>query len=135
MARYIDADKMIYEIRHNLWDWSCVDDIRTSLVLKQTITDIENQPSEDVAPVIHAHWTITYESTAGVTDAKCSNCGYESLAYENDVHTDERCNYCPCCGAKMDEAEIIGKRLIDGLINGMGNNVKSVGQQFCNGEE
>ena len=57
----------------------------------------------DVAPVIHAHWTIIYESTAGVTDAKCSNCGYESLAYENDVHTDEYCNYCPCCGAKMDE--------------------------------
>ena len=58
---------------------------------------------EDVAPVVHAHWEIIYESSAGVTDAKCSNCGYESLAYENDVHTDENCNYCPCCGAKMDE--------------------------------
>ena len=54
-------------------------------------------------PMAHAHWTIIYESTAGVTDARCSNCGYESLAYENDVHTDENCNYCPCCGAKMDE--------------------------------
>lgn len=54
-------------------------------------------------PVIHAHWEIIYESSAGVTDAKCSNCGFESLAYENDVHTDENCNYCPCCGAKMDE--------------------------------
>mgnify|MGYP007057711482 CR=1 FL=1 len=35
----------------------------------------------------------------------------------------------------MDEAEIVGKRMIDGLIDGMGNNVKSVGQQFCNDEE
>lgn len=57
----------------------------------------------DAEPVIHAHWIIIYESSAGVTDARCSNCGYESLAYENDVHTDENCNYCPCCGAKMDE--------------------------------
>ena len=61
------------------------------------------EPVTNVAPVIHAHWEIIYESSAGVTDARCSNCGYESLAYENDVHTDENCNYCPCCGAKMDE--------------------------------
>ena len=61
------------------------------------------EPVTNVAPVIHAHWEIIYESSAGVTDARCSNCGYESLAYENDVHTDEMCNYCPCCGAKMDE--------------------------------
>lgn len=93
------------------------------------------EPVKNVAPVIHAHWEIIYESSAGVTDARCSNCGYESLAYENDVHTDENCNYCPCCGAKMDEAEIIGKRMIDGFIDGMGNNVKSVGQQLCNDEE
>ena len=57
----------------------------------------------ELKPVIHAHWKIIYESSAGVTDARCSNCGFESLAYENDVHTDENCNYCPCCGAKMDE--------------------------------
>ena len=90
MARYIDADKMIYEIRHNLWDWSCVDDIRTSLVLKQTITDIENQPSEDVAPVIHAHWIDTLYGW------KCSNCEEEQEYTLNFKR-------CPNCGAKMDE--------------------------------
>lgn len=64
---------------------------------------VKGIPSLDVTPVIHAYWEIIYESSAGVTDARCSNCGFESLAYENDVHTDENCNYCPCCGAKMDE--------------------------------
>lgn len=92
MARYIDADKMIYEIRHNLWDWSCVDDIRTSLVLKQTITDIENQPSEDVAPVIHAHWIEVSQ-----VRNECSNC--------HNIHVGiySKTLYCPHCGAKMDE--------------------------------
>ena len=54
-----------------------------------------DERSGNVAPIAHAHWTITYESTAGVTDAKCSNCGFASLAYENDVHTDEDCNNIP----------------------------------------
>lgn len=89
--------------------------------------------------VKHAHWKIIYESSAGVTDAKCSNCGYESLAYENDVHTDKDCHYCPCCGAKMDgEVESykeVGKRMADGFAKGFENNVRSVGQQFCNDEE
>ena len=93
----------------------------------------------DAEPVIHAHWKIIYESSAGVTDAKCSNCGFESLAYENDVHTDKDCHYCPCCGAKMDgEVESykeVGKRMADGFAKGFENNVRSVGQQLCNDEE
>ena len=89
MARYIDADAYKKYLDEN---W-----------VPANYDAIDAQPLADVAPVIHAHWTIIYESTAGVTDAKCSNCGFASLAYENDVHTDNDCHYCPCCGAKMDE--------------------------------
>lgn len=101
MARYIDADKMIYEIRHNLWDWSCVDDIRTSLVLKQTITDIENQPSEDVAPVIHAHWEKHFKRPGVYEDLywHCTNCNSRTL----EEYAPYWWLYCPHCGAKMDE--------------------------------
>ena len=101
MARYIDAD----EYRKRL-EMICGDGYTKQVIdifIDWFMSIAESTESADVAPVIHAHWTITYESTAGVTDAKCSNCGFESLAYENDVHTDENCNYCPCCGAKMDE--------------------------------
>ena len=95
MARFIDADKLIWQVH---------DSDKYGTITKQVfISLLQNSETADVAPVIHAHWKIIYESSAGVTDAKCSNCGYESLAYENDVHTDENCNYCPCCGARMDE--------------------------------
>lgn len=96
MARYIDADKMIYEIRHNLWDWSCIDDIRTSLVLKQTITDIENQPSEDVAPVVHAYWRCDFKTS----EWHCTSCDGIALRMQGYPAT-ALSEYCPHCGAKM----------------------------------
>lgn len=104
MGRYIDADKMIYEIRHNLWDWSCVDDIRTSLVLKQTITDIENQPSEDVAPIIHAHWT-RKRTLSHDGELYCSKCEWTPEVLGGTTLGDLQLAdvyYCPHCGAKMD---------------------------------
>lgn len=122
-----------HELLSNMYDIVDEDGCILTVLDKDTLKTLP--PLMPVRQPVHAHWKIIYESSAGVTDAKCSNCGFESLAYENDVHTDENCNYCPCCGAKMDEAEIVGKRMIDGLIDGMGNNVKSVGQQLCNGEE
>lgn len=57
---------------------------------------IESQPTADVAPVIHAHWIRQDES---FTRFKCSNpeCGIENCSgFEN---------YCPNCGAKMDEGK------------------------------
>ena len=43
--RLIDADKLIDEINNSLWDWDSVDGITATTVLKQTITDIQNQPT------------------------------------------------------------------------------------------
>lgn len=95
MARYIDAENFLV-----LFDGV---DLAETLPVGTIKILLHGVPTADVKPVVHAHWIITYESTAGVTDAKCSNCGYASLAYENDVHTDDDCHYCPHCGAIMDE--------------------------------
>ena len=48
--RLIDADKLIKDIQE-LWDYKTVDGITATTVLKQTITDIENQPTVKAIPV------------------------------------------------------------------------------------
>lgn len=48
--RLIDADKLIKDIKE-LWDYKTVDGITAATVLKQTITDIENQPTVEAIPI------------------------------------------------------------------------------------
>ena len=56
---------------------------------------------EDVAPVVHAHWIET-EDLSGNHYAECSNC---CLLWWIDGESSQEAemNYCPKCGAKMDE--------------------------------
>ena len=60
---------------------------------------VNNIPDADVAPVRHGRWlgwgksgTPTYENYG-----TCSVCGEDA-----EIYTEHR-NYCPNCGAKMDE--------------------------------
>lgn len=57
---------------------------------------VEGLPIADVAPVVHAHWEnedlVQNNMVIGIV-GKCSNCGKARLID----------NYCPNCGAKMDE--------------------------------
>ena len=48
----IDADAVIEDIKTKLWDWDTIDGIKSSTVLKQTITDIGNAPTIDAVPVV-----------------------------------------------------------------------------------
>ena len=61
--------------------------------------DIESFPTADVAPVVHGKWiSENYHGYEWIF--VCSNCGYIDGYPFND-----RSNYCPNCGAKMDEAD------------------------------
>ena len=52
----------------------------------------------DAEPVKHGHWV---DDNTNYYYANCSICGYEI-----DVHVNRGYhNYCPNCGAKMDEVE------------------------------
>ena len=55
--------------------------------------EIQNVPTADVAPVIHAKW---------IENTFCSNCSYyDSNEYGRVLLSGDK-NYCPECGAKMD---------------------------------
>lgn len=60
---------------------------------------LELEPSEDVEPVTHAHWVPCEDEYED--EYKCSACGgtqFFAMTPQN-----EGWEYCPECGAKMDE--------------------------------
>lgn len=90
MPRYIDAEKAIKNV--------------DELVMNSqyAIAILKSAPIEDVVPVVHAHFVDTY----GHYLFACSACGHE---FDDRLLLLDRCNifpnYCPNCGAKMDEKE------------------------------
>ena len=54
---------------------------------------VKKMPGVDVAPVVHAHWDDSFD---GITPY-CSACG---MSHRCLIRTPD---YCPNCGAKMDE--------------------------------
>ena len=92
MPRYIDADKLIWQVQ---------DSDKYGTITKQVfISLLQNSETADVAPVIHGHWVDTY----GHSLSECSACNCEFS--DNIVllnHYVMFPKYCPNCGAKMDE--------------------------------
>jgi hypothetical protein len=66
---------------------------------------ISNAPTVDAKPVVHAHWVQRFEDGAWV----CSRCRSININIESDMKAAiyPRCyigaNFCPECGAVMDE--------------------------------
>lgn len=100
MARYIDADRFEQEqayLRAHLTFPDGTGSLGYCAVL--TSVQIKDAPTEDVAPVIHAHWKWKLADN-GWADTTCSNCGH---VWNMDVHVSLDYDYCPYCGSKMDE--------------------------------
>lgn len=96
MAEYIDradAHKVII-------DNSYIDDM---------LKDLYELPAADVAPVVHAQWIKEY--TLGWYDGEqnykliCPACNYSYLDNHLGAIAPKHFNYCPNCGAKMDEED------------------------------
>lgn len=89
MERYIDADKLIWQVQ---------DSDKYGTITKQVfISLLQNSETADVAPVVHAHWIRTNHGAY-----RCSNCTAKGILYGVILHAYES-DYCPDCGAKMDE--------------------------------
>lgn len=106
MSKYIDAEKLLKRwtvaesgTRFSLHD---CDNFPITVTLKDVQNSIRNAPAADVEPVVHARWV-----DACVRDWHCSRCACEIQKirhYDGYAHKDLP-NYCPNCGAHMDEQE------------------------------
>ena len=66
------------------------------------LNEVLNCPAADVAPVVHGRWDDSgrYTFSSGVAAVRCTNCG---CALTESEYRLNNWNYCPVCGAKMDE--------------------------------
>lgn len=96
MAEYIDRQEVIKKLEEldtRLMRGHYYDECEGVAMTKAIVNGV---PAADVKKVVHGHWIRQDES---FTRFKCSNpeCGIENCSgFEN---------YCPNCGAKMDEED------------------------------
>lgn len=64
-------------------------------------TMVRVYPTEDVAPVVHAHWEPSILPILQVDWFRCSLCKKDAIQTPFDIPA--RTEYCPYCGARMDE--------------------------------
>lgn len=95
MTIYIDAKR--YKKKLLNWAKDCdqddADQVHVGQVIEDCAYSIDDEPSADVSPVIHAHWN---KFRNFETVFECSNC----LSVYSECGDD---TYCRNCGAKMDE--------------------------------
>ena len=105
--RLIDAESLQKSIRETAW-YPFADTCQmTTGASNQTVWYREQDisrciaiaPTIEAKPIVHAHWDYTGSSVNSfIAVDRCSNCGAED---ENGVMYD----FCPWCGAQMDEEE------------------------------
>lgn len=72
---------------------SCVQGPTAERLKKFCVDTVNNVSAADVAPVVHGRWDDSFD---GITPF-CSVCGRTHKCFNRTP------NYCPNCGAKMDE--------------------------------
>lgn len=90
MPEYIDRDKTIEEFKTCGAVFTYGVDVCNGVISRLII-----QPAADVAPVVHGKWEYKEERGMLITN-KCSICGQILTTMVG-----EKKNYCPNCGAKM----------------------------------
>lgn len=108
MPRYIDADKAEKDFEETFCKHcNSYDRAKCRACDMKDGADIFNDaPTEDVQPVVHAHWKeisrVRHIGKCNLPISRCSCCNFE---FCDIINTNELYNFCPYCGAKMDEKE------------------------------
>lgn len=75
--------------------------IELDLMLAVPYEDIKDAPTVDTVEVVHGHWNCNVLFYGTHT---CSNCGKDPIHYDGRTgYVEILSDYCPNCGAKMDE--------------------------------
>ena len=95
------SDLKLYIMRHLFID----EDSTTEEIECQILRAIDVQPAIEAKVIKHGHW-IVKKTSAGTAYTICSHCN-ASVKYNDEYGTVVMnlagANYCPNCGAKMDE--------------------------------
>ena len=67
--------------------------------------DIESFPNADVAPVVHGRWIMVDDSCGKYACSACREIEQECTEWGAGHYNPVDKDYCPNCGAKMDEKE------------------------------
>ena len=93
MAEYIDKERFREVVHRNIARGDSFDQL------------IDIQPTADVKPIVHAHWIEGQTDNPKMHNILCSHCfeGYPSKGHSNSQYTKKKFQWCPHCGAKMNE--------------------------------
>ena len=98
MTKYIKLEELMkFPIRRNHYNTVHGNDFVSGI--EMVLEYAKNIPAADVAPVRHGRWIDAYpdiEPNPMFMYGICSECGFEQ-------GISKYLNYCPNCGAKMDE--------------------------------
>ena len=107
MAKYIDREALIEWLKRiplkDLSDGRGLCRVIMEDDFKKAIKKMPKGIIVDVSPVRHGRWLTWEEQFPGSTPKKQSGLGV--FCDKCHSHADNRTDYCPNCGAKMDEKE------------------------------
>lgn len=100
MAEYIERDALMLRIKEiHCAGCDSYNGVRCRACwVDDTLDYIDSEPAADVAPVVHGRWEWCTEDLY-----RCTAC-YENV-HVKEVMGRPDWDYCPNCGAKMDDAE------------------------------
>ncbi len=100
--RPIDADALMQDViahSYPLTNAFSVGGVDDGMFVKGIQQVVDEQPTLDVAPVVHGEWIFEKgDGTTCVDGWICTNCKH---GFHTNVPYFEGFNYCPNCGAKM----------------------------------
>ena len=92
MAEYIDREAALMKLMQD----GCS---------AKNLQSISDMPAADVAPVVHGRWIMVDDSCGKYACSACREIEQECTEWGAGHYNPVDKDYCPNCGAKMDEKE------------------------------